>query len=338
MIPDQTYVPPEWASHAAVWVGWPHQRGEWGAAFDGARAEIADFVRALARVTPVRIACGSREAYTSAWLTLDDLIESGQLQLHTVMAGDIWLRDTGPVFSLRGGAAEALRFQFNGWGGKFVMPGDAYTAQAIASVQRIPVRTFPFILEGGAIDVDGDGRLLTTRQCVLHSNRNRDWSEAEATRALQQAFGIQQVIWLDDGLRNDHTDGHVDNIARFIGPGRVLCQSPSGPDDPNAATLLAIEQTLRNSGLEVFTLPSPGRITDDDGMPVPASHMNFLISNQTVFLPTYESVFAPAAAAALQQILPGFKTVALPARNILSGGGAFHCMTQQVPNFEELKR
>lgn len=336
MEPDQTYVPPEWAPQSAVWVGWPHLRGEWGTAFDGARAEIAGFVRALAPVTPVRIACGSREAYTSAWLSLDDLIEIGQVQLHTVLAGDIWLRDTGPVLSQRGGRPEALRFRFNGWGGKYVMPGDVHTAQAIASAEQVPVCAFPFVLEGGGVDIDGDGRLLTTRQCMLNPNRNPGWSEADATRALQQAFNVEEVIWLGEGLSNDHTDGHVDNIARFIGPGRVVCQLPSGADDPNAATLIAIERRLRQAGLDVCTLPSPGRITDAGQTPLPASHLNFLISNQTVFLPTYESEFAPAAAAALEQALPGFSTVALPARNILSGGGAFHCMTQQVPNFEEL--
>lgn len=334
---DRTYVPPEWAPQSSVWVGWPHLRGEWGDAFDGARVEIAGFIRALSQVTPVRMACGSREAYTSAWLAMDDLIEAGRLQLHTVMAGDIWLRDTGPILARRGAADTALRFQFNGWGGKYVMPGDTMTAQAIASVERVQVSPFPFVLEGGAVDLDGAGRLLTTRQCVLNANRNPGWTEADAKQALKHAFGVEQVIWLDAGLLNDHTDGHVDNVARFIGPGRVLCQSPSGPSDPNAQTLRRIHESLLEAGLDVVTVPSPGLITDADGTPVPASHANFLISNQTIFLPTYESEFAPAAAAALEQAMPGYKVVALPARNILSGGGAFHCMTQQVPNLEELQ-
>jgi len=336
MMPDRTYVPPEWAPHAAVWVGWPHLRGEWGTAFEGARAEIAAFVRALAPVAPVRIACGSREAYTSAWMALDDLIETGRVQLHTVLAGDIWLRDTGPVLSQRGNQPQALRFEFNGWGGKYVMPGDRHTAQAVAAVERIPVKSFPFVLEGGAVDLDGAGRLLTTRQCVLNANRNSDWAEAEATHALKQAFGVEQVIWLDDGLKNDHTDGHVDNIARFIGPGRVVCQSPSGDDDPNEDTLATVEQALRNAGLEVVCVPSPGRIDDSAGAPVPASHVNFLISNGTLFLPIYETDYSAAAITVLEKALPDYKIVASAARNILSGGGAFHCMTQQVPAFEEL--
>lgn len=335
---DQIYVPPEWAPQSAVWVGWPHIRGEWGEAFDGARTEIADFIQALSNVTPVRVACGSREAYTSAWLALDGLIKAERVQLNTVMTGDIWLRDTGPILARRGGVQTALRFQFNGWGGKYVMPGDTMTAQAIASVERVEVSPFPFVLEGGAVDLDGAGRLLTTRQCVLNENRNPGWTEADAERALQRAFGVEQVIWLDAGLLNDHTDGHVDNIARFIGPGRVICQSPSGSSDPNEETLRDIEHSLMDAGLDVETVPSPGLIADADGAPVPASHVNFLISNQTIFLPTYEATFAPAATAALERVMPGYKVIALPAPSILSGGGAFHCMTQQVPNLEELKR
>lgn len=332
---DHTYVPPEWAPQSAVWVGWPHLRGEWGDAFDGARREIAAFLRSLSETTPVRIACGSREAYTSAWLALDDVIDAAQVQLHTVLAGDIWLRDTGPVLARGEGELTALRFRFNGWGGKYVMPGDTETAQAIASVEQACLRNFDFVLEGGAVDLDGAGRLLTTRQCVLNRNRNTDWTQDIAERALKQAFGVDQVIWLDEGLLNDHTDGHVDNIARFIGPGRVVCQQPAGGNDPNRDVLQRIQRSLLNAGLEVLTIPSPGLISDGDGAVLPASHMNFLISNEVVYLPVYETRFASEAVAALEQVMPDHKVIALPAGNILSGGGAFHCMTQQVPRFED---
>ncbi len=336
MTQDLPYVPPEWAPHASIWVGWPHVRAEWGDAFDGARSEIAAFVRAMCAVTPVQIACGSREAYTSAWLMLDDTISAGKVRLHTVLAGDIWLRDTGPIMARAGGADLALNFQFNGWGGKYLIPGDIDTARAIASVEQAGVRDHAFVLEGGAIDLDGTGNLLTTRQCVLNANRNPGWSEDTASQVLESVFGVTRVIWLDDGLVNDHTDGHVDNIARFIGPGRVACMHPSGENDPNRETLSGVERTLRAAGLDVITVPSPGLITDETGTPVPASHMNFVISNETVFLPVYETEYAPRAIAALEAAMPGYNVVALSARNILSGGGAFHCMTQQVPSFEEL--
>ncbi len=330
------FLPPEWTRQTAVWVGWPHLRGEWGEAFEGARAEIAGFVRALCRVTPVRIACGSREAYGSAWMALEAACQAGRVRLHTLPSGDIWLRDTGPIFAAQRDGARALSFDFNGWGGKYVMGGDIMTAGGIASVEQIAQHKHGFVLEGGAVEWDGAGRLLTTKQCVLNPNRNPDWTHSSAEAALKAAFGIDQIIWLDDGLANDHTDGHIDNIARFIGPGRVLCQTPSGADDPNAETLREIEQALRAQGLAVETLPSPGRIVDADGTPVPASHMNFLISNEHVFLPVYEQKHSAAAVTKLEQLMPNYKIVPLPARHILVGGGAFHCMTQQVPDFEEL--
>jgi agmatine deiminase len=218
------------------------------------------------------------------------------------------------------------------------MPGDTMTAGGIASVEQSPVRKHGFILEGGAIDLDGAGRLLTTRECLLNPNRNSDWTETLAERVLMEAFGVTQVIWLDDGLRNDHTDGHVDNIARFIGPGRVLCQAPSGSGDPNADRLRAIEASLRAEGLDVDLIPSPGRILDAAGIALPASHMNFVISNGHVIVPIYEDVHAPRAIAALEAAMPNFDVLGLPARNILAGGGAFHCMTQQIPAFEDVSR
>ena len=331
-------IPSEWDPHAALWVGWPHLKGEWGTAFEGAREEIAAVVRAAAKTTPVRIACGSREAYGSAWFALEPDIEAGRVSLHTLPAGDIWVRESGPILAVENGRRIALCFQFIGWGGKYVMTGDTMTAGGIASVERTPRRRFDFVLEGGAIELDGTGRLLTTRQCLLNQNRNPDWSEIDAETALKQAFQIDQVLWLDDGLLNDHTDGHIDNLARFIGPGRVVCQTPSGANDPNAARLSEIEQTLRAQGLEVVTLPSPGRIEDAAGAALPASHMNFVISNQKIYLPTYENQFSPLAKAQLQSYMPGYDVIDLPARHILSGGGAFHCMTQHVPALEELAR
>lgn len=325
------FIPPEWAPQATVWVGWPHARGEWGSAFDGAREEISAFVRALCQITPVQIACGSREALGSARFALEPEIRAGRVKPHSLPSGDIWMRDTGPIFAWTPGQMTALQFRFNGWGGKYVMPGDEMTARGIASAQRVVCRAHDFVLEGGAIDLDGAGRLLTTRQCLLNPNRNPGWTLERAEEVLRSALSVDEIVWLGDGLMNDHTDGHVDNLARFIGAGRVLCQTPSGANDPNRDRLQATESDLRAAGLDVVTIPSPGLITDATGAPVPASHMNFLISNGHVFLPVYEDRYAPEAMAGLTLALPEHEIIALPALNILSGGGAFHCMTQQVP-------
>ena len=320
------FLPPEWAPQSALWCGWPRLADEWGGDFDGARSDIAAFVRAAAAFVPVKLAAGSDEAAQSAQAAVGDVA-----QVVGVPTGDIWLRDTGPIITKGEGGHQAETFRFNGWGGKYLMPGDSETAAAVAGIEGIRVRAHDIVLEGGAIDVDGEGRLLTTRQCLLNPDRNGDWTESDAEAALAKAFGVNDVIWLGDGLLNDHTDGHVDNIARFIAPGHVLCQHPTGPDDPNAEILLAIEDGLRGAGLMVTTISSPGLVHFGDGQPVPASHMNFTITNDAVLVPTYDERFSLVALAELGPLFPGRKIIGLPALNILRGGGSFHCMTREIP-------
>ncbi len=328
----EIYIPPEWAPQSALWVGWPVSRKEWGEAFDGARAEIADFVRHALGFVPIRLACGSEEAEQSARAMLG---EPADLTYARIAAGDIWLRDTGPVMGVQGGACAALCFGFNGWGGKYIMPGDTETAAAIAAYEGAGIHHHDFILEGGAIEMDGAGRLLTTRQCLLNPNRNQ-WSEAQAEAALKDAFNAREIIWLERGLEGDHTDGHVDNIARFIGPGQVLCQRASGDDDPHAARYGEIESALRAAGLDVFTLASPGRVTGLGGEPLPASHLNYTLVNGVLFMPAYEGRHSAEAMLRLAEIFPRREIIALPANSILEGGGSFHCMSVGIPMHERV--
>ena len=320
-------MPPEWAEQSALWVGWPHLREEWGEAFEGARGEISDFIQAAREFVPVRVACGSDEAELSAFAATGSHVT--RLHQVRVPSGDIWLRDTGPMFVEASGLPAALKFEWNGWGGKYLMPGDGETAAAIAGHEQIPVQGHGFVLEGGAVEFDGAGRVLTTRQCVLNPNRNPGWDEAVAETALKGAFGVAEVIWLERGLDNDHTDGHVDNIARFVAPGHVLCQRASGGDDPNGALYGEIEEALRVVGLQVSTLPSPGLIGDA----MPASHLNFTLAGGALIMPTYEGRYCAAAMLALAELFPRREVIALPAPHILSGGGSFHCMTREIPRF-----
>jgi agmatine deiminase len=247
--------------------------------------------------------------------------------------GDIWLRDTGPIFL---GPDRCALFGFNGWGSKFVYDHDEDVSSLIAGLCGLKGVRHPRILEGGALDWDGEGTALTTRECLLNPNRNA-WSEADAEAFLLETLGVRRVIWLGDGLLNDHTDGHVDNIARFVAPGVVVCQSPSGPDDPNAERLYAIADALsgardaRGRRLQVIRIPSPGRVVAEDGGLAPASHMNFIIGNATVVTPVYNEVYGRVAVEALKPLFPGRDVIGLPAVHVLSGGGAFHCITQQQP-------
>jgi agmatine deiminase len=278
---------------------------------------------------------GSGEAEASARAALDRAAD-----LIPARYGDIWLRDTGPIFARAGSEAIALRFRTNGWGGKFDLPGDATVGDEIARLAGTPVRRFDFVLEGGAVEHDGKGTFLATRETLLNANRN-GWTERQAEAALGEVLGAQKIVWLDRGLRNDHTDGHIDMLARFIGPRRVACQSPSGADDPNADILEEIAHTLESatdaSGrrFEVIRIPSPGLVLSDLGEALPASHLNFVIANGIVAVPVYSTASAKGAVEALQAAFPDRKVLGLPSLSLLgsgrAGGGSFHCITQQEP-------
>ena len=226
-----------------------------------------------------------------------------------------------------------MRFRFNGWGGKYVLDHDAEVAERIAGIAGGPAFTMPFVLEGGAIDVDGAGNLLTTRQCLLNPNRNGRVDEPTVEGWLRDALGgaATNVLWLDDGLLNDHTDGHVDTIVRFVRPGVVVAMEPRAGDDPNRAALGALVRRCDHLGLEVVRLPSPGRILDDEGRVMPASYVNFYVANACVVVPTYGAPGDDEAVERIGALFPGRRAVGVDARAILTGGGAFHCITQQQP-------
>jgi agmatine deiminase len=327
--PAPIHIPAEWAPHKAIWTAWPSAEDLWGEDLVPARAEVGAMVKALAQgAETVRVLAHGAAAEKSAREAL-----GGAAEIVPAPFGDIWLRDTGPIFTADG---RALAFRFNGWGGKYQLPHDETVARRVAERAGAQLIQHPFVLEGGAIELDGEGTLLTTRQCLLNPNRNPGWTEAAAENALQAALGVKKILWLDEGLMNDHTDGHIDNLARFIAPGRVVCQSPYGGDDPNTDILNAIAETLAGMTdaagrrLEVIRIPSPGLVEDEDGDPIPASHMNFVIGNEAVPVPIY-SDSGDDAVRALAPLFPGKRVVGLSATAILTGGGAFHCITQQEP-------
>jgi len=319
---------PEWHPQTCVWVGWPSLRAEWGDAFEPARAEIAEFVNVLSQFAPVRVVAGNDIAAGAARKAI-----GGAGEVIVLPMGDIWLRDTGPIFALEDGEPVALGFKFDGWGGKFVIPGDTETAAAMADAAGIRFKPHNFVLEGGAIEVDGTGHLISTHDCLIDGVRNPAWRDGrDAHPSLEAALGVSMFRWLHRGLLNDHTDGHVDNLARFIGPNRLVCQTPSGRIDPNARILKEVADILSFGRYEIETLPSPGRVATD-GMAAPASHMNFLITNGAVILPSFDAEYAKQAARKLGELMPDHEIIPLPASAILAGGGTFHCMTREQPDF-----
>jgi len=316
-----------------MWLGFPSHAELWQDDLDAAQDELAALARALAGPggEQVRLMVCGDEAMTAAKARLEGV---DGIEFIAGRFGDIWLRDTGPIFT---SANEAAAFRFNGWGGKYELEGDDEVAGQIGEASNAALTRYDFILEGGALDHDGQGTVLTTRQCLLNPNRNSGWTEETAEAALTQALGAKKVLWLGDGLRNDHTDGHVDNLARFIAPGVVACPIAWGKGDPNANIYDETAQVLMGmtdaagERLRVMRIPSPGWIDGEDG-PSPASHMNFIIANRAVIVPLYESRRAGAfAIEALKSLFPGREVIGLPSTAILTGGGSFHCITQQVP-------
>lgn len=329
-------IPAEWEPQRAIWTAWPANLDEWGGDLASPRADVAGLVRALAAAgNPVRVLVHDDEAERTARAALGDAAK-----LERVHYGDIWLRDTGPIFARTPSRPVAVRFRVNGWGGKFDLPDDATVGGEIACLAGAPERRFDFVLEGGAVEHDGQGTILATQQTLLNPNRN-GWTRAEAEQALAQSLGARKVIWIGEGMQNDHTDGHIDNIARFVAPGRVVCQSAAGPDDPNAGIFDAIAAALETATdatgrkLEVIRVPGVGRYRGPAGQVLPASHMNFIIANGIVVVPVYGTPSQDAALAALQAAFPDRKVVGVSSRGLIgdgtAGGGSFHCITQQEP-------
>ena len=330
--------PAEWDRHSACWLAWPSHGHLWQGNLALAQAEFAGLCVAIAEEggEPLDLLVQDAAAEAEARSALASL--PGQVRFHRVPVGDIWLRDTAPIF-VKGldGALAAACFRFNGWGGKYVLPDDDQVAGRVAVLSGVPRLEHRWVLEGGSVEVDGEGTVLTTRQCLLNPNRNPGLDQAGIERSLRDGLGAEKVLWLEEGLLNDHTDGHIDTLARFVAPGVVVCMEARDAADPNAATLdrlasdLASFTDARGRRLQVVRIPSPGTLLDEAGVLLPASFVNFYIGNRSVVVPTYGTSQDEAAVAALAPLFPGRRVLGRSAHAILSGGGAFHCITQQQP-------
>ena len=334
----ELYVPAEWDKHEACWMAWPTHSSAWGGHLLRAQRQFVAFCKALAEskdAERIELLVANDDAEAQAKKALGEF--DGQIHYRKVPYGDIWLRDTGPIFARSGSGLKAVQFTFNGWGGRYVYDNDESVGAAIAKARRLKAKTHELVLEGGALETNGAGTCITTRSVVLNDNRNPEMEEEHFEKILASTLGIRKVIWLDWGLMGDHTDGHVDNLARFVAPEVVMHMQATTADDANQATLSRIRGVLAESTdadgkpFKLVSIPSPGRITSSEGKVMAASYLNFYIANGAVIVPAFGSRMDRLARDAIAAQFPKRQVVSLDARGLLEGGGTFHCMTLQEP-------
>lgn len=320
-------MPAEWAEQDWIWIGFPAHGDLWEENLSPAQEQMAAFANTVAE-TGQQVRLVVRDA--AAEMRAKQLV-SGAVRIERHPYGDIWLRDTGPLTVLGpDGQRRAQGFGFNGWGGKYLLEGDQETGPSLAEAGGLPYFRADWILEGGAVESDGTGLVVTTEQCLLNPNRNPSLSREQIRGNLQRDLGFDRILWLGEGLAGDHTDGHVDNLARLVGDNTIAIPRATAPDDPNTAVYDEARARARDFGLAVRDMPSPGWMGEGDEAE-PASFMNFAICNHVVVVPTYGSVHDDEAVAAVDAMFPGRAAVGLRADAVLTGGGSFHCASQHVP-------
>jgi agmatine deiminase len=329
-------LPAEWEPHAATWLAWPHNRQTWPGKFDPIPAVWAELVRTIARFEPVHILAGGEQVMREARAMVGDV---AGVTLHDVPTNDAWIRDHGPTF-LAGppDAPPALvDWQYNAWGGKYPpFDLDNLVPQRIADVTSRRRFEPGIVLEGGAIDSNGQGTILAAEDCLTNANRNPGLLRRDVERYLAGFLGARHVLWLRGGLAGDDTDGHVDQLARFVSPSTVVAALEQDPADENYAALQANYERLKNMKdqdgrpLEVVTLPMP-RPIHYEGTRLPASYVNFYVAGGLVVVPQFDDPADQEAIGILAGVFPERETCGLPAVDLVWGLGAYHCCTLQEP-------
>ncbi len=342
MVTTACRLPAEWERQSAVQLTWPRAEGDFGARLDAVEPVFAAIAAAVSRRQHVLIACADTPHQTriAEWLRCAGAVPARVRYAHA-QADDVWARDHGPITVLHDGRPVLLDFRFNGWGGKYPAPhDDALTAclHAQGAYHATPRRAIDFVLEGGAIDSDGGGTLLTTAQCLLAPTRNPGYGRDEIERHLSNDLGITRVLWLEHGaLAGDDTDGHIDTLARFCNADTIAYQSCDDPRDDHHAPLqamaaeLAALRTADGRPYHLIPLPWPAAQTDEQKQRLPASYANFLIINEAVLVPVYGD---PADAVAVQRlgaVFPGRSVIEIPCTALIQQFGSLHCVTMQLP-------
>jgi agmatine deiminase len=331
-------MPAEWEPHAATWLAWPHKQDSWPGNFAPIPAVWVEIVRALAPGERVNIlvndsaaAAGVRDLLRTAG------VSERNVSLCEIPTDDAWIRDHGPIFITRQAEIAAVKWRYNAWGGKYPpWELDDAAAEKICASLGVPVFRPGIVLEGGSIDVNGQGTLLTTEACLLNPNRNPHLGREQIEQSLRDYLGVHHILWLGQGIAGDDTDGHIDDLARFVDPTTVVTVIETNPHDENFEVLQANHQRLLamtdqdGRRLQVITLPMP-RALSCTGQRLPASYANFYIANGVVLVPTFNDPNDAVALQTLQDVFPRRRVVGIHATEMVWGLGAIHCVTQQQP-------
>ncbi len=355
--------PAEWEPHAATWLAWPHNVNTWPGTFERIPTRFADFARTVADFEAVHVLAGGAAVRACAERQIGS---HPNITLHDVPTNDAWCRDHGPTFltpsysetqpgvapspptqvvgqAARNAAASTVAlvdWKYNAWGGKYPpFEFDDAVPARIAELLDCPRFAAAFVLEGGAIEGNGHGTLLTTASCVLHPQRNPGWQRRDVERLLGDYLGARHVLWLARGeLSGDDTDGHIDQLARFVGPRTIVAATATNPEDQDAGALRENLAQLRSmkdqdgQSLDVVSLPLP-EPKFHDGHRLPASYCNFCFVNGGVIVPQFDDPADSQAIAILAELLPDRTVIGLPALDLVWGLGAFHCLSQQQPAY-----
>lgn len=334
-------MPAEWSPHRATWLSWPHNCETWPSQLEQVRGVWVSMVQALSRNEHVCLLVNDELTRREVMARLkNSAAEMENVVLFQIPTVDVWIRDYGPTFVTRDSQVKPLAFNdwiFNGWGGKYrTYEEDDQIAGKMAALLNVPVFRHRVVLEGGSIEVNGRGTCLTTEQCLLNHNRNPHLNRSEIEQFLGETLGVNHVIWLGEGISGDDTDGHIDDIARFVDPTTVVCILETNSKDENYSLLQDNFQRLQGArdqngrSLSIVPLPCPGPLYYD-GSRLPASYANFYIANDTVLVPVFDDPNDSQALGILRELFPNRRVIGLPCTSVVVGLGAIHCVTQQEP-------
>lgn len=330
--------PAEWEQQAATWIAWPHNHDTWPGNFAQIPATFVKFISTLAKVQPVHVLTGPETVQPAAEEALRDM---PNVHLVPIVTNDVWIRDFGPTFVRRkdDGSLVGIDWKYNAWGGKYPpYDQDAAATELICRSLGCPRSMSAMHCEGGGLETDGQGTLLSTSSCLLSPARNPGWSRDMICDELRRQLGVEKILWVDGGgLLGDDTDGHIDQLARFVAPGNLVAATSSVPNDPNRQGLEINMRQLQQAHdahgklLTVHALPTPPpRFVN--GQRVPESYCNFLLANGSVLVPTFRhDATDQGAIEVLGRLFPRREVVPLDAYDLIGGLGAWHCASQQQP-------